>query len=73
MKNPSKFENVVKLTRLPFATASVIPFLIGAFYASKTFGVELINIKFILGVTAVLSAHLSANIFNDYYDTKSGN
>jgi len=63
----------IKLTRLPFITASIIPFLIGAVYASKTKNISLIDLKLLLGLIAVIFGHLAANIFNDYYDTKSGN
>ncbi len=62
---------IFKAARADFLPASVIPFLIGAFYAlSRGFSLSLP--KLILGLTGVVAAHLSANLFNDYYDYKSG-
>ncbi len=62
---------IFKAARADFLPASVIPFFIGLSYAlSRGFSLSLP--KLILGLTGVVAAHLSANLFNDYYDYKSG-
>lgn len=61
----------IRITRANFLPASIIPFLIGTAYVARMgFGIS--PLKFILGLAAVISAHLSGNIFNDYFDYKSG-
>ena len=53
--------------RLPFLTVSVFPFLTGTLVS------EPIDwIVFTLGLTLVVCTHLSANLINDYSDSKSG-
>lgn len=62
---------VLKAARADFLPASIIPFFIGIFYALNR-GFPLSLPKLILGLIGVIAAHLSANLFNDYYDYKSG-
>ncbi len=63
--------SIFRAARAHFLPASIIPFFIGAAYAyNKGFSVSLIN--FTLGFVGVVSAHLAANLFNDYFDDRSG-
>lgn len=59
--------------RLPFVTASIIPFLIGAAYVFRAEHISIFNTRFLLGLLAAVSGHIGANILNDYFDSKSGN
>ena len=61
-------KNLIRALRLPFITASVLPFIAGSLLA-KGGGSFL---RFFFGLTAVASMHLSANLINDYADSKSG-
>jgi 1,4-dihydroxy-2-naphthoate octaprenyltransferase len=58
--------------RLPFATASVMPVLLGTAIAWGTDGV-FSPLYFILTLIAGVFAHLGTNIVNDYFDHRSGN
>ncbi len=62
----------IRLFRLPFLTASSIPFLVGTAYAFYQYQVFHFP-RFILGLVALSALHLSANVLNDYYDCRSGN
>ncbi|MFH1062203.1 MAG: prenyltransferase [Candidatus Omnitrophota bacterium] len=64
-KNADKY---IRALRLPFITASVIPFLAGTLLQVKTID----YFKFILGLIAVVATHLGSNLINDYSDSKSG-
>lgn len=68
-----KLQNYLILMRLPFVTASAIPFLIGAGYVFHVGGYNVFNARFILGLCTVVCAHIAGNIFNDYFDSRSGN
>jgi len=61
-------KNIVRALRLPFITASVLPFIFGSLLAGRNFHL----LSFILGLSAVAATHLSANLINDYADSKSG-
>lgn len=61
-------KNLIRALRLPFSTASILPFIFGSLLAHGSF--KLFN--FLLGLFAVLFTHLSANLINDYADSKSG-
>lgn len=63
----------IKVMRLPFVTASVIPYLIGAAFVFRTEGSPIFHFRFFLGLCAVVCCHLGANVFNEYFDAKSGN
>ena len=60
------------ITRMPFTSASLLPvFAVGAYFAG--IGDNLFNItNFVLCILGVLIAHLSINVFNDYFDFKDG-
>jgi len=65
--------NFIKLMRLPFLSASIIPYLIGAAYCLRKEGIIVLDGRFFAGLFAVVFAHIGANIFNDYFDSRSGN
>lgn len=60
-------KNLTRALRMPFITASALPFVFGSLVERGNFSF----IKFFLGLIAVVSAHLSANLINDYADSKS--
>lgn len=60
--------NFVRALRLPFVTASGLPFILGSFIAKTHFD----YLRFLFGFIAAVSTHLSANLINDYADSKSG-
>lgn len=66
-QNKFFINNLVRALRLPFITASVLPFVLGSLIERGDFSF----IKFFLGLIAVACAHLSANLINDYADSKS--
>jgi 1,4-dihydroxy-2-naphthoate octaprenyltransferase len=66
------FKNCIKELRLPFLTASVVPFFIGTAYACYRHHVFHLTTA-LLGVLSLVGLHLGANVLNDYYDDKSGN
>lgn len=61
----------LKVARVNFIPASVIPFLMGAVLAFRQ-GSGLSPVKFLLGLSGVISAHLAGNLFNEYFDDRSG-
>ena len=61
-------KDIIRAMRLPFITASVLPFIFGSLIAKPTFNF----LTFLLGLIAAASCHLSANVINDYADSKSG-
>ena len=58
----------LRAVRSPFLTASILPFLAGAGVP----GGKLEIFPLLLGIVAVSAGHLSANVINDYADSKSG-
>lgn len=62
-------KNIVRALRLPFITASILPFIFGSLIVRERFLV----LPFLLGVITAAGVHLSANLINDYADSKSGN
>ena len=64
----AKTENLIRALRLPFSIASILPFIAG----SLIFGTQFNSLNFLLGLGAVIFTHLSANLMNDYADSKSG-
>jgi len=72
MAHYSTIYNFLKLTRLPFLSATVIPYFIGASYVFRATGQAVFNAPFFIGLFAVICANIAANIFNDYFDSKSG-
>ena len=66
--NKNMLNNIFRALRLPFITASVLPFVFGSLIERKNFGF----LVFSLGLIAAATTHLSANLINDYADSKSG-
>lgn len=64
----SPLEHTFRALRLPFITASALPFIFGSLINGP--GID--AVRFSLGLIAVVSAHLSANLINDYADSRSG-
>lgn len=63
-----KFKYFVRALRLPFVSASILPFVFGSLMERSNFSF----LSFALGFLAVLCTHLSANLINDYADSLSG-
>jgi len=63
-----KLKNLIRAFRLPFSVASILPFIAGSLIAKSRFNL----LDFFLGLGAVIFTHLSANLMNDYADSKSG-
>jgi len=70
MANANKItpSNLVRALRLPFITASILPFVFGSLLAKNNFNLS----NFFLGLICAIGMHLSANLINDYADSKSG-
>ena len=68
----TKLIKILAITRMPFTSASLLPIFVVAAYFSAV-GDSLFNIpSLILTVIGILIAHLSINVFNDYFDVKDG-
>lgn len=61
-------KNLIRALRLPFVSASVLPFIFGSLLSKVNFSL----FNFSLGIISVVATHLSANLINDYADSKSG-
>ena len=61
-------KNLARALRLPFVSASAFPFIFGSLINSHHFNTA----AFLLGLAAVISTHLSANLINDYADSTTG-
>mgnify|MGYP001163231979 CR=1 FL=1 len=61
-------KDLVRALRVPFLSASVLPFVFGAAIERHGFHPW----GFLLGLGACVSTHLSSNLINDYADSKSG-
>ncbi|MCX5700027.1 MAG: prenyltransferase [Candidatus Omnitrophica bacterium] len=61
-------KNIIRAARLPFICASVLPFLFGSLIERDSFNF----LAFIFGFICVCSTHISANLINDYADSRSG-
>ena len=61
-------KNISRALRLPFITASILPFIFGSLIVRKNFN----SAGFTLGLLAAIFTHLSANLINDYFDSRSG-
>jgi len=61
-------KNIIRALRLPFLSASVLPFVFGSLIQKYNFNLS----GFLWGLIAVIGTHLSANLINDYADSKSG-
>lgn len=58
----------IRALRLPFVSASALPFILGALIDQEIFRF----LPFFLGLVSVIATHLGANLMNDYADSKSG-
>ncbi|MBN3040393.1 MAG: prenyltransferase [Candidatus Omnitrophica bacterium] len=58
----------IRALRLPFLTASVLPFILGTLIAKD----DLLWLRFLMGLVSVVFTHIGANLMNDYADSKSG-
>jgi len=65
---PGSLCDIARALRLPFVSASVLPFIFGSVLARAGFH----PLRFLLGLAAVAGTHLSANLLNDYADSLSG-
>ncbi|MDD5595553.1 MAG: prenyltransferase [Candidatus Omnitrophica bacterium] len=63
-----KAQNFARALRLPFITASTLPFIFGSLINRSNFNL----LNFFLGLCCVAATHLSANLINDYADSQSG-
>lgn len=61
-------KNFIRALRLPFVSASILPFIFGSLIERNNFN----TVGFLLGSFAVIFTHLSANLINDYEDSKTG-
>lgn len=61
-------KNIARALRLPFISASILPFVFGSLIKRDNFNFKV----FLLGLVAVIATHLSANLINDYADSRSG-
>lgn len=59
---------LIRALRLPFVSASILPFVLGSLIIRQHFNLA----GFLLGLSAVVSVHLASNLINDYSDSKSG-
>ena len=72
IKFATKMIKGLAITRMPFTSASMLPVLVVAAYFTGI-GDGLFNIfSFILTIFGIIIAHLSMNVFNDYFDVKDG-
>ena len=68
----TKLIRILAITRMPFTSASLLPVFVIAAYFSAV-GDSLFNLPLlVLTVIGILIAHLSINVFNDYFDVKDG-
>lgn len=61
-------KKIVRALRAPFLAASILPFILGSLITRDNFNL----ISFVLGLLVVTFTHLSANLINDYADSRSG-
>jgi 1,4-dihydroxy-2-naphthoate octaprenyltransferase len=59
---------LIRALRLPFILASILPFIAGSLFARPHEN----GVGFLLGLITVGYTHLSANLINDYADSRSG-
>lgn len=60
--------NLIRALRLPFLSATILPFVFGSLLERHRFDL----LGFLYGLIAVGATHLSANLINDYADSRSG-
>ncbi len=72
IKGSTKAIRWLVITRAPFLTAAITPVAIGIAYVSGVLGVAIHWPSALLALLGVMLLHLASNVFNDYYDVKSG-
>ena len=72
IKGSTKAMRWLVITRAPFLTATLIPCFIGLAYTSGVAGLPLHWVHATLAILGVALLHLASNVFNDYFDVKSG-
>ena len=60
------------ITRMPFTSASILPIFVVAAYLTFTSSENIDLTNLVLCTLAILLAHLSTNMFNDYFDNIDG-
>ncbi len=60
------------ITRAPFLSASLLSAFIGMMYGLSLPGVHATALQITLAIIGVALLHLAANVYNDYFDVKSG-
>ncbi len=60
------------ITRAPFLSASLLPAFLGMFYGFGVGSSGASGLQIALAILGVALLHLAANVFNDYFDVKSG-
>ena len=60
----------IAITRGGFTLASILPMVIVSLILSQTNSLSLINA--ILSIIGIICAHIFGNLYNDYFDVKSG-
>ncbi|HLP28714.1 MAG TPA: UbiA family prenyltransferase [Candidatus Didemnitutus sp.] len=60
------------ITRAPFLTAALTPAFIGVAYVGGVIGLDIAWMYATLAIVGVALLHLASNVFNDYFDVKSG-
>ncbi|MFC1667778.1 prenyltransferase [Chlamydiota bacterium] len=58
----------LRALRVPFLSASVLPFMFGSFLERTQFSLLI----FVMGLFSVIFIHLGANLINDYSDSRTG-
>ena len=72
ISNSTKIIKWLAITRMPFTSASILPILVTAAYFAYI-GDNLFSVpSLVLTVLGILFAHLSINVFNDYFDYVDG-
>lgn len=72
IKGSTKAIRWLVITRAPFLTAAMTPVFVGIAYASGVMGVAIDWWNAIFALFGVMLLHLASNVFNDYFDVKSG-
>lgn len=72
IKSSTKAIRWLVITRAPFLTAALTPVVIGLVWVSAIGGFDIPWIQGLAAGFGVLLLHLCANVFNDYFDVKSG-
>jgi 1,4-dihydroxy-2-naphthoate polyprenyltransferase len=70
-----KFKGIITVIRIPFLILSLILGILGAavaWYESRCFGSMFNMFNALLATFGLLIAHAAVNIFNDYFDARSG-